>query len=56
MSVKVKYADVEFNENVVFKAPFDTLRLKSPSAFECRCDELGTEVLGIMPRAHVISI
>jgi hypothetical protein len=56
VSIDVKYPDVESNDNVGFESPSNAWVFKEVSNFERRCDELATEILGLLPKAHVVRI
>jgi hypothetical protein len=49
-------ANVKYGEEVVLASPYNPRVCNNPSDFDRRCDEVGTEILGILPRAPVISI
>jgi hypothetical protein len=51
VSTNVKYPD-----EVVLATTFNPRVGNNLSDFERRCDEIGTEILGIPPRAPVVSI
>ena len=56
VSINVKYPDIEVNDNVLFETPSHARVFKEVSIFEQRCDELATEMLGLLPKAHVVRI
>jgi hypothetical protein len=56
VSISVKYEETEVVENV-FETPFQyTMMTYEKSVLEQKCDEIGVELLGLLPRAPIIRI
>ena len=56
VSVDVKYSDVQLKDNIMYKSPSYTEVCDEKTRLEQKCDDLGTEMLGMMPRAPIIRI